>query len=51
MRNDADLQAGAGGVALVGPVVINSGAIVTDGNGGIGVGAGTSVTLDFVGDG
>ena len=50
VRTDADLQAGAGGVALVGPVVINSGAIVTDG-GSIGVGAGTSVTLDFVGDG
>lgn len=50
VRNDADLQAGGGGVALVGPVVINSGAIVTDG-GSIGVGAGTSVTLDFVGDG
>ena len=50
VRNDADLQAGAGGVALVGPVVVNSGAIVTDG-GSIGVGAGTSVTLDFVGDG
>ena len=50
VRNDADIVAGAGGVAFVGPTLWNSGSIVANG-GNIGFGAGTAVTLDFVGDG
>ena len=50
VRNHADINVGAGGLAFVGPTLWNSGAIVANG-GNIGFGAGTSVTLDFVGDG
>ena len=50
VRNHADLNIGANGLAFVGPTLWNSGAIVTNG-GNIGFGAGTAVTLDFVGDG
>ena len=50
LSNAADITAGAGGVGFVGTNLRNSGAIVANG-GNIGFGAGTSVTLDFVGDG
>ncbi len=50
IRNNADINVGAGGLAFVGPTLWNSGAIVATG-GNIGFGAGTAVTLDFVGDG
>ncbi|RZA21301.1 MAG: filamentous hemagglutinin N-terminal domain-containing protein [Lysobacteraceae bacterium] len=50
VRNNGAITAGAGGVAFVGPTLWNSGSIVANG-GNIGFGAGTTVTLDFVGDG
>lgn len=50
LRNNGSIQAGSGGVALVGPSVINDGSITANGA-TIAVGAGTSVALDYFGDG
>lgn len=50
VRNNGSIEAGSGGVAFVGTTLRNHGAITTDG-GNIGFGAGSQVTLDFVGDG
>ncbi len=50
VRNNGDITVGAGGAGFVGPTLWNSGSITANG-GNIGFGAGTAVTLDFVGDG
>ncbi len=50
VQNYGTITSGTGGVALVGPIVWNSGDITANGGNIVG-GAGTTVTLDFVGDG
>ncbi len=50
VRNDGNIIAGAGGVGFVGTTLWNSGSITANG-GNIAFGAGTTVTLDYFGDG